>query len=284
LVPAGQQATETTVQPDLFKLTDNRSTTEVLFDLTKNIMVRVGYRYEWGDAIESSGLTSDTYPYESGRLRQHVVLAGTRLRPIKWLTLNGDLESSHDGQNYYRIGMANYVKVRADARATLRPDLFFTIGEHYLSNTNPADGVNAKFKSQQQVASLQWIPAKKYFSLIAEYTHSEIRSDVNYLVLFPYSIDESLYRDYAHIASLFAEFALPGGKAGRTKLSFGGSFVRTSGSDPSHYYQPETKLAVPLTKRVNFFSEWRYYGLNQPFYADQGFHANTVMSGFRFLM
>ena len=279
-----QQTAETTIQPDLLKLTDNRSTTELLVDVTKNIMVRVGYRYEWGQAIETSGLTSDTYPYETGNLKQHVLLAGTRLRPWKWLTLNGDLESSHDGQSYYRTGLANYIKVRGDARAMLRSNLFFNAGVHYMNNTNPADGVDAKFRSVQHVASLQWLPTSKTLTLIAEYTHAEIDANVNYLTIFPFQTSDSQYLDYSHTGSLFAELALPGTKAGKAKVTVGGSFVTTSGSMPSRFYQPQAKLLVPICKKVSFYSEWKYYGLNEPFYAYQGFHTNTVMTGLRFVM
>ena len=269
-----------------FEVTQKSEQTEALVDLSKRLMVRAGFRYEWGDSLMGAGLTSlITSPYETGRLKRYVGLAGVQIRPTQKLTLNADYEQSNGVKTFYRTGLQDYLKLRALARITLPWNLFLNLSENYLNNKNPDPSSQATFRSDVESASLQWMPAgSKRVSLIADYTHSEIRSDISYLVLFPYSTDLSLYVDNANTGSLMAEFTLPGKGAVVPKISFGGSFVTTAGSRPSKYYQPLAKLLIPITPRVHLYAEWQWYELNQPFYLYEGFRAHTILSGVRFLM
>ena len=269
-----------------FEVIQKSEQTEALVDLSKRLMVRAGFRYEWGDSLMGAGLTSlITSPYETGQLKRYVGLAGVQFRPTQKLTLNADYEQSNGVKTFYRTGLQDYLKLRALARITLPWNLYLNLSENYLNNKNPDPSSQATFRSDVESASLQWMPAgSKRVSLIADYTHSEIRSDISYLVLFPYSTDLSLYVDNANTGSLMAELTLPGKGAVVPKISFGGSFVTTAGSRPSRYYQPLAKLLIPITPRVHLYSEWQWYDLNQPFYMYEGFRANTILSGVRFLM
>jgi hypothetical protein len=262
-----------------------RTQTEALVDVTKRLMLRAGWRYEWGSALLGAGLASTTSPYETGQLKRYVGLAGVQFRPTQKLVLNADYEQSDGVKTFYRTGLQDYLKLRALARLTLPWNLFLSLSENYLNNKNPDPASQAAFRSDVESASLQWMPAgAKHVSLIADYTHSEIRSDISYLVLVPYATDLSLYVDNANTGSLMAEFTLPGKGAVVPKLSFGGSLVTTAGSRPSRYYQPLAKLLVPITPKVHLYAEWQWYDLNQPFYMYEGFRAHTILSGVRFLM
>ena len=98
----------------------------------------------------------------------------------------------------------------------------------------------------------------------------------------------SLYADRSHIATgLFSlnlphRFALAKDSKVLPKLTAGGSFFISSGSNPSSYYQPIAKLLLPLAKNLNWFTEWRYYGYGEAFYLYEGFHAHLVTTGLRF--
>jgi len=269
-----------------FEVVQKSEQTEALVDITKRLMVRAGFRYEWGDSLMGAGLTSlITSPYETGQLKRYVGLAGLQFRPTQKLTLNADYEQSNGVKTFYRTGLQDYLKLRALARITLPWNLYLNLSENYLNNKNPDPSSQATFRSDVESASLQWMPAgSKRVSLIADYTHSEIRSDISYLVLFPYSTDLSLYVDNANTGSLMAEFTLPGKGAAVPKISFGGSFVTTAGSRPSKYYQPLAKLLIPITPHVHLYAEWQWYELNQSFYLYEGFRAHTILSGVRFLM
>jgi len=263
---SGLAASLTTPYTGHLQVEQHRSQTELLVDVTKQLMVRGGYRYEWGSADVPSGLLSTTTPDENGQLVRHVALAGVKYRPTQRMVFNADMEISDGVKTFYRTGLQDYLKLRALARITLPWNLFLNLSENYLNNKNPDPSSQATFRSDVESASLQWMPAgSKRVSLIADYTHSEIRSDISYLVLFPYSTDLSLYVDNDRSVEY-------------------GSFVTTAGSRPSKYYQPLAKLLIPITPRVHLYAEWQWYELNQPFYLYEGFRAHTILSGVRFLM
>jgi hypothetical protein len=263
----------------------NRSQTEVLVDIGKQLMLRGGYRYEWGSADVPSGLLSTTTPDESGQLVRNVALAGAKYRPTQRVVFNADLEVSDGAKTFYRTGLQNYVKFRAQSRFTLPKNLFLNVGVNYLDNHNPDLGVNAKYTSAVESGSLQWVPGSHKFSLIADYTHSEIKSSINYITIFPFNTNnESIYIDNATAMSMMAEIALPGKGLIQPKLSFGGSMVATAGSRPSRYYQPQGKLLLPVSRHMQLYGEWQWYGLRQPFYDYEGFRAHTLLTGVRFLM
>lgn len=263
----------------------HRSQTEALVDISKQLMVRGGYRYEWGSADVPSGLASITSPNERGELVRHVGLAGAQFRPTQRVVFNADLEMSNGVKTFYRTGLQDYLKFRAQTRFTLPQNLFLNVSVNYLDNRNPDLGVYPKFTSGIESASLQWLPSHHKISLIADYTHSQIKSDINYITIFPFStLNRSLYIDNANSASLMAEFALPGKGLIKPKLSFGGSVVTTAGSRPSRYYQPQGKFLLPINSHIQLYSEWQWYALSQPFYFYEGFRAHTLLTGVRFLM
>jgi hypothetical protein len=263
----------------------HRSQTEALVDISKQLMVRGGYRYEWGAADVPSGIFSTTNPDERGQLVRHVGLAGAQYRPTQRVVFNADFEISNGVKTFYRTGLQDYQKFRIQSRFTLPRNLFLNVGVNYLNNRNPDQGVSAKFTSAIESASLQWLPSSHKISLIADYTHSQIKSDINYITLVPFNtLNRSLYVDNASSASMMAEIALPSKGLIQPKLSFGGSLVSTAGSRPSRYYQPQGKLLLPLTNHIQLYTEWQWYALRQPFYYYEGFRAHTLMTGVRFLM
>jgi len=93
--------------------------------------------------------------------------------------------------------------------------------------------------------------------------------------------EQSFYRDNSHTATALFDANLPL-RAGLTaKVSLGGSLFVSSGSNPTRFYQPMGRLAVPFSRHVAWISEWRYYGFGEPFYLYQGFRAETFTTGLR---
>ena len=66
------------------------------------------------------------------------------------------------------------------------------------------------------------------------------------------------------------------------ELTAGGSFILSSGSRPTSYFQPMVKLALPIRNHVSWFGEWRYYGYGEAFYVYEGFRANLAIVGLRY--
>jgi hypothetical protein len=266
---------------DRLEVTNNRSTIEAFLDLSRKFMLRGGYRYEWGEALVRAGQVNPMgLLWEPGTAKREIVLGGAQYRPFEKLTANVDLEHS-DGKNaYFRTSLMDYWKVRAAVRYHWLNSLNISALYSLLDNKNDSAGVGLAYKSQQMSASIQWLPkGGKYLMLVGEYTRSTIYSDINYLIPAALLPAPSLYRDDANSVSAMVDLNLRA-----IKLSTGGAFVTTSGSRPSHYYQPMARVSVPIYHHVSFFSEWRYYGLTQPYYLYEGFRNNQLLTGLRFVL
>lgn len=270
---------------DRFEATTNRETVEALFDISRRYTIRGGYRYVWGGSLFRAGSLNQFGTQERLNLERHVGLAGIVARPWSKVTLSADLEASNGVSTYYRTSLQDYVRVRAQGRYNLSESLKFNGNYSLLDNKNPAPGVDYKYRAQAVSLSAHWLPkGAKVVTIIADYTRSSIRSDIGYLLPPFYTDARSLYRDNAHTGSLLADIKLPAWSGGQPVFTLGGSFVTTSGSRPSRYYQPIGRVVLPVHKHVHAYSEWRWYELTQPFYLYEGFRTHMIMTGLRFIL
>lgn len=270
---------------DRFESSYNRQSVEALYDITRRITLRGGYRYEWGDSLFRSSPLDQNDTIERFPMKRHVGIGGIIVRPITGLTINADAEASNGVRTYFRTGLQDYFKVRVQGRYQIRPDLHINVMFLRFENDYPVPETAYKYTAQTATAGLQWMPGNsKYISILADYSHSFVRSDISYIIPNLLQSAVSQYRDFAHTGTVVADLTLPLPGVIKPKLTAGGSFVRTSGSRPSQYYQPLGRLSVPLTRRISLYSEWRWYELNQPYYLYEGFRSHMVMSGVRFTM
>jgi hypothetical protein len=66
------------------------------------------------------------------------------------------------------------------------------------------------------------------------------------------------------------------------KLTAGGSLFISSGTRPTSYYQPMAKLWVPMSKHVEAFAQWWFYGYGEAFYPYEGFGTHIAAIGLRY--
>jgi hypothetical protein len=145
-----------------------------------------------------------------------------------------------------------------------------------------ATGDQYDYLARQSSVSFLWAPkGGKRFTLQGDYTRATVRSDISYLVPQALQAARSFYRDNAHLGSAILDIALPGYRKLAPKLSLGGSLLISSGSRPTSYYQPLGKLVVPISARVAWVSDWRYYGFGETFYAYEGFRTHLITTGLR---
>jgi hypothetical protein len=193
--------------------------------------------------------------------------------------VNFDIEGASSDRSYFRTSLHDYVKARARARYQFSPWLAITASGSGLSNSNPS-GYDYDYKDQS--LSLFVTPGGgKRVSLMADYTHSSLLSNISFLVPQDLTSAVSRYRDNAHTGTGIAEFTLPGYSGLAPRLAFGGSFFVSSGSRPSRYYQPLARISVPLQKHVSWNAEWRWYGFGEGFYLYEGFRTHIFMTGLR---
>jgi len=260
---------------------DNQAGMEVFVDATSKLMVRGGYRYEWGDSsaavLPPEGLVSA----DQTKFRRNVGLGGVTFRPSQKLWLTGEGEIGSSGAADFRTSLYDYERGRAQARYQALKSLTLTAGFSALFDHNPTQGVNSEYRTQQSSLSMLWTPAK-IWNFQGSYTRSTVYSSIDYLDPGTLQPLTSLYRDNSHTATALFNLMLPAHSAFRPKITAGGSFFVSSGSRPSKYYQPIATLWLPLGKHLNWFTEWRYYGYGEAFYLYEGFRSHTVTTGVRF--
>jgi hypothetical protein len=260
----------------------NKVEMNVIYDLTRKITLRGGYRYVWGNASDGvlpvAGLTG----FEQGKIRTNIALAAVSWHPLQNAWVNLDFEDGSSGSTYFRTSLYNYQKARLRGRHQITPSLSASLSASVLNNRNPSPGINYSFLADQESASLFYSPAAgKIWDFEASYTHSALRSDIGYLNPEFLTPAQSSYRDYANTVTALMNFNMPGWLGYKTRLTLGGSAFISTGSNPTTFYQPIAKLAITLRKNVSWMSEWRYYGFDESFYVYQGFRAQMVTTGVR---
>jgi len=262
----------------------NQQEIQLLFDVNKKLTLRGGYRYVWGDA--NSIIPGGLQTVSQGQLHRQVALGGVIFHLSRKLTFSSDAEVATSTDAYFRTSLYNYQKVRAQGRYQVVNSLSLAVDFTLLNNQNPSPGVEFDAKANRESLSLSWAPgAGKHWELQGSYGHSYLRSNIGYLAPQDLTAQTSLYSDNSHTATALFTVNLPGVKwAPHTaaKITAGGSFVRSSGSRPTSYYQPQAKALVPIAKNIQWISEWRYYGYGEAFYLYEGFRSHLVTTGLRF--
>jgi hypothetical protein len=282
LTSKGASAIQSTSQPGLQVVNYNQEEVNAIFEATSKITLRGGYRHVWGDATVRAGQLSQTGTLASGELRRDVGLAGATFHPWQKLRVNLEYEGGLSDAVYFRNSLNDYHRARARAQYQLQPDLTLNFNFTFLNTQNPASDVRSDYQVQDESLAITWTPnSGKRITLLGEYDHFQARSDINYLTLPFFSVAESSYRDYAHIATSQADLSLPGYRGLTPKLGVGGSLFISSGSRPTRYYQPLIKLSLPLEKRLSWNTEWRYYGMGEQFYLYEGFRTHIFTTGLR---
>jgi hypothetical protein len=283
LLGGGSQALPNVALNDRLVLNYNRQQVDLFFDLLPRLTLRGGYRFVWGDASVRAGQLSQIGGLESGEVRQQVGLAGLTFRTTQKLSFNVDYEGASSSRAYFRTSLYDYHRARLRARYQALGSLAFQASASVFSNQNPSPQVNFDALSRYTSLTAFWTPGGgKRFSITADYMRSTLRSDIFYRTPSQLNLlAPSFYRDNAHTATTLVDLALPGYGGLTPKLSVGGSLYISSGSRPTHYYQPLGRLSLPLHKNVYWNTEWRWFGYGEEFYTFEGFRAHVIMTGLR---
>ena len=286
--------TERIVSTTLDRLVVNHNRQEIngYYDLFKRVTLRGGYRYVWGDSTAAAARLNPFTEYERGELRQHVGIGGVYVRPGRGATWNLEYEGANADRVYFRTSLADYHKLRLRGRQQIRDDLRLGFQYALLDNRNPFAAESAmrptmmwKSRSDAASASVHWLPkGGRFGALLGEYAYTRMRSDIQYLVPQTLQLGDSFYREYGHTVTALVEVAMQGTgipNAGLPRFTFGGSMHQGTGSRPSRFYQPVAGFRLPVTPRVEWYADWRWYGFGQPTYLYETFRTHTVVAGLR---
>jgi hypothetical protein len=284
-------ATEALVGGSPFTLNDNArlevnynyNQTDLFADAGK-FTTRVGWRYVWGDARVRPGQVSFVEGLEQGRLQQGVALLGAAYRPTSKVVINLDYENGMASQVYFRTSLADYRKGRGRLRYNILESLSVTGTARVLDNQNNRPEVGLDFQAQDYGGTVLWNPNQgQRFSVMADYTHSYIRSDISYLQPQILQPAVSTYRDRANTGTVMGDVGFPGFGGLRGRLTAGGSIFVSEGSRPTRYYQPIVRVAVPVQRHMQLSAEYRWYGFTQPIFLFEGFRNHQLMFAVRLI-
>lgn len=257
----------------------SRHQVDAIFDVSRHASVRAGHRYDWGSAqTPPASLQLGADARNQGRIRRHVALAGGAARFLEGrLRVTADYEGSPGDETFFRTGLMRYHKGTLRIRQRLSQTLSLQGSYVALSNRNPAEDINLDFQSRQTSVAVAWTPRSGPVSVIADYTHSTIRSDIDIVQLPFFGTETATYRDRGRFAGTYVEAALP--RSGRLRL--GGALAINNGSRSTNFYQPQVELRAPIAERIDFMADWRYYAFGETFLRSSGFRTHTFSAGLR---
>lgn len=247
----------------------DQSDTEISGDLWNILTVRGGYRYVHSDAdLPPPSLVYPVSPTEA-RIRRHVALAGASLTLWKGRArVSTDYERSPGGETYFRTGLQDYYKITIQGRIRLTKTLQFTAVHKTLSNTN----TGIEYTNNQTALTVEWTPEQlKRVTFAGNYSRETIRSTSTFINPTDFQPAVSKYEDLGNHANAYAELRLIGGAV----LHAGGSLSESHGTRPTRYYNPQGSLIVPVTRRLGFVGEWRWYD----FHSIEAFRTHMVSVG-----
>lgn len=284
IVPAGVSQQTAALLAASLATNYNQTETNLYLELTPQLTLRGGYRYVWGDADDAVlPQGSELSGVDMAKMRRNVGLGGINFRPSRKLLLSAETEVASSGGVYFNTSLYNYQKVRAQARYQLTNTLRFSLDFRLLNNQNPTPGINYRYRSNQESASILWTPKNgKYVTFEGSYDFTSMRSDILYLVPQTLMQATSDYLEDAHTATALFNINLGHVGVFAPKLSAGGSLFIANGTRPTSYYQPMAKLWLPVSKHAQAFAEWWYYGYGEAFYPYEGFGTHLASIGLRY--
>lgn len=265
---------------DRLELDFSRHQVEVVYDPDDRFTLRGGHRYESGAGrlrAPSLDWGGEGRPGQ-GELRRHVGLAGAAFRGLQGkLRLSADFEASPGDKTFFRTGLMDYRKGRAQVRFRPRSDLSVSGSFSFLDNRNDDPAIDLDYGRRETGVNVAWTPSDGPLSVVADYAHVRISSDVQGVQLPFFGTELLSYRDRGHHGGAYLEFRLPSD----VSIQTGGAYSVTSGSRPTRYYQPRAEAAGRLAKRLRWKAEWRWYGFRERLFNLESFRTHVVSVGFQ---
>ncbi|MCC6388954.1 MAG: hypothetical protein IT167_00020 [Bryobacterales bacterium] len=267
---------------DRLEWTYNTQQVEAITEVTHRFSLRGGYRYTWGDTLARAPFLVQMTS-EHADMKRHSALAGAVYRLTDRISFNADVDITRSDRVLFRTSLSDYERLRMRGRYQVRDNLQLYGTFQYLNNSNPPQLNPYEFRSQQTALGLHWLPrGGKTVQMIAEYARSTIRSDLTFREpQFLSAIDRSFYRENSHNFTGLLTWRMALGWTMQPELSMGGSMFVSNGNRPTNYYQPVVRLRAPLFAHVDLVSEYRWYGVSQPFYLYEGFRSHQGIVGVR---
>jgi hypothetical protein len=307
-------ATSNTSTQASFNQTWKRNQTEVAWDISKKVGVRVGYRY--GDQVFNH--FNDFLPGDEDHIVVHenTALLGFWARPSSRLRLNFDLERVNYDNVIVRMAPRKESRYRLQTSYTPRPWAVLGASVNILQDANADSLTNYVGHNRNYGFTASLTPGER-FGMDLAYNYNDVIQ--NALICFndtpPLGVSlpfvnnaascaandpenpllaNSFYTNHTNFA--MATFRVKPvrrvtANLGYSITSVGGSipqfnFLQPLGSSAYKYYQPVASLSVDLGHRLAWNNAWNYYQYNEGSFvgptAPRYFHANTLTESLRY--
>ena len=295
-----------------------QNTIEGDYQFNKNYAMHLGYRYgkrhieegfEGFNFGSNGSLTPPavrTSEFETEENHTHAILGGFKARPVSNWTLYFDAEHGTADNVFTRIGNYDYTNIRAKSKYSPTKRLAFNLAMISKNNANPSEiaGVSLEdfgvsVKSRLFSSSVDWT-ANSRVSFNTGYNFNWVNSDAVVDYFFNsvrHPLGRSLYYVRNHYfffdtvarlhprATLYAAYRInkDTGQGNRLADPTGNPGFLIA-SYPMSFQSPEARLAIKLSRWLDWNVGYQYYGYNESSLVGprpQNYHAHQPYTSLR---
>lgn len=283
-----------------------RATNLVEFDYQVNhrFGFNVGYRFT-DRRVAIDGLdrnlasATPTIISEEFENQTHGLVAGFKAKPVDNWVIFGDVEHGKADNVFTRLANYDYTNFRIRTRASLKR-VSFNASFMSRSNDNPSRSVEvppvsftSETKTRTLATSIDWEPLPE-FSISGGYTYQHVNAHTDIIVPVAGArlagISEYFVRD-SHFfidvqarpikrLSLFASYRINDDRGQGNRVSTRTQDIITS--YPIRFQSPEIKLAIKLTKNIDWNLGYQYYDYRERMTIAQNYNAHLPYTSVRF--
>jgi hypothetical protein len=224
------------------------------------------------------------------------VIAGAKIKPTKNWSIYADLEKGESDNAFTRLGNNDVFNYRIRSRAAVK-DFTFNVSlvskdnkdigtTRNVSNLAPFEAI-AETKNRYFSANVDWFPHTK-FGVSTGYTYNHVNANADVIVpagAYLRGISQYFVRDSYFFfdvtarpikrLSIFASYRIDDDKGQGDRVQTRVQDIITS--YPIRYQTPEIRLAVRVTKNIDWNVGYQYYDYRERVYPI--LFANTTISG-----
>jgi hypothetical protein len=301
-------ATTNTLTQSSFNQTLKRNQTELAWDISKKVGVRIGYRY--GDRVLDNFIDLVTGDEDRIVVHEQAALLGIWARPSHTLRLNFDLEHINYDNVIVRMAPRKESRYRFQTSYTPRPWAVLGGSINILQDANADSATNYVGHNRNYGLTASLTP-RESFGLDLAYNYNDVIQ--NSLICFndtppigvilPFVTNaascaandpanpllaNSFYTNHTHFGMSTVRFK----PVKRLTANLGYSITSVDGSIPQFnilqplgssqykYYQPVASVSVDLGRNLAWNTGWNYYQYGEGSFvgptAPRYFHANSL--------
>jgi hypothetical protein len=208
-----------------------------------------------------------------------VALAGFGFRLPRKADLSLEFEAGQGDHVFARTDILDYRRVRL--RGRYQPWDWINVSGSFslLDHENQQPDVGYDFQNRGYSVSLSLTPAGgKRLSANLDYSRIDLNSDLLFIIPQLLTSAPSIYTEDSHFGNVSLDF----GVFREIRLNLGYGVLSNSGSRPVNYHQPHAAVVIPISRRIAWTTEWRYYDYNEKTFSFEDFRNHLITAGLRF--